>query len=130
MSTHRTVVLEAHDGSRWRSLSELPTINDSRINQYLLWENPGLTPQPKKAQDFPPIPKDCSDDACSRIKDVAYAVMTCLDLAQFKAGVENVAKKYKEHSQQVMTELRGVIAMAQVLSDGNIPVRFIVMLDH
>ena len=130
MSTHRTVVLEAHDGSRWRSLSELPTINDSRVNQYLLWENPSLTPLPQKAQDFPPIPKDCSDDACSRIKDVAYAVMTCLDLTQFRAGVENVAKKYKTHSQQVMTELRGVLAMAQVLSDGNIPVRFIVMLDH
>lgn len=130
MTTHRTVVLEAHDGSRWRSLSELPTINDSRVNQYLLWENPSLTPPPKNAQDFPPIPKDCSDDACSRIKDVTYAVMTCLDLAQFKAGVDNVKKRYKTHSQQVMTELKGAIAMAQVLSDGNIPVRFIVMLDH
>lgn len=130
MTTLRTVVLEAHDGSRWRSLSELPTISDSKINQYLLWENPCLLPRPKQAKDFPPIPSDCSDDACSRIKDVAYAVMTCLDLAQFKAGVENVARRYKTHSQQVMAEFRGAIAMAQVLSDGNIPVRFIVMLDH
>ncbi len=130
MSTYRTVILEAHDGSRWRSLSELPTFEDSRINQYLLWENPSLSPLPRSAKDFPPLPDDCSDRARSRLKQVAYWVTTCLNLPEFRAGVENVARAYKAHSPQVMTELRGAIAMAEVLFGGDIPVRFIIFLDH
>lgn len=130
MSTYRTVILEAHDGSRWRSLSELPTFEDSRINQYLLWENPSLSPLPQSAKDFPPLPDDCSEGARSRLKEVAYLVTTCLNLSGFRSGVENVARAYKGHSSQAMTELRGAIAMAEVLAGGNIPVRFIILLDH
>ncbi|MGC1309792.1 MAG: hypothetical protein WA885_21415 [Phormidesmis sp.] len=130
MATYRTVILEAHDGSRWRSLSQLPTFADPKINQYLLWENPHLSPSPRKADDFPPIPEDCSERVKSRLKGVAYPVATCLDLAAFRAGIKQVAKVYKEHSAQAMTELKGAIAMAEVLSDGNIPVRFIILLDH
>ncbi len=129
-ATYRTVILEAHDGSRWRSLSQLPTFEDSTINQYLLWENPTLSPQPKKAIDFPPIPDDCSERVKDRLKGVAYPVATCLDLAAFRAGTKHVAKEHKGHSVQAMTEMRGAIAMAEVLADGNIPVRFIVLLDH
>lgn len=130
MATYRTVILEAHDGSRWRSLSQLPTFEDSKINQYLLWENPTLSPQPKKAGDFPPIPDDCSERVKDRLKGVAYPVATCLDLATFKAGIKQVVKAHKAHSAQAMTEMKGAIAMAEVLTDGNIPVRFIILLDH
>ncbi len=130
MASYRTVILEAHDGSRWRSLSLLPTCGDARLNHYLLWENPSLSPPPKKAKGFPPLPADCSGRVQSRLKGVAYYVTTCLDLAGFKAGVNHVARAYKEHSARVMTELRGVIAMAEVLADGNIPVRFIILLDY
>lgn len=129
MATYRTVILEAHDGSRWRKLSQLPTFEDSTINQYLLWENPTLSPLPLKAKDFPPIPDDCSDSVKSRLKDVAHPVATCLDLAAFKAGTKHVAKLHKTHSAQAMTEMKGAIAMAEVLASGNIPVRFIVLLD-
>ncbi|MEL7143029.1 MAG: hypothetical protein AAFY33_18410 [Cyanobacteria bacterium J06643_4] len=130
MATYRTVILEAHDGSRWRSLSQLPTCNDSRLNQFLLWENPSLSPAPKKAEGFPPLPEDCSERVRSRLKGVAYYVTTSLDLDGFKAGVKQVARGYKEHSPQVMTEMKGALAMAQVLADGNIPVRFIILLDY
>ena len=130
MASYRTVILEAHDSSRWRSLSQLPTCDDAKLNHYLLWENPSLSPPPKKSQGFPPLPEDCSGRVKSRLKGVAYYVTTCLDLAGFKAGVEHVTKAYKERSAQVMTELIGAIAMAEVLSDGNIPVRFIILLDY
>ncbi|MEM6597396.1 MAG: hypothetical protein AAF810_06205 [Cyanobacteria bacterium P01_D01_bin.36] len=130
MAAFRTVILEAHDGSRWRSLSLLPTCDDAKLNQYLLWENPTLSPPPKKSEGFPPLPDDCSGQVQSRLKGLAYYVTTCFDLAAFKAGVENAAKSYKEHSEQVMTEMKGAIAMAQVLADGNIPVRFIILLDY
>lgn len=130
MASFRTVILEAHDGSRWRSLSQLPTCDDARLNHYLLWENPAIVPKPQKSQGFPPLPDDCSGSVQSRLKGVAYYVTTCLDLAGFKAGVNHVAKAYKERSAQVMTELKGAIAMAEVLSDGNIPVRFIILLDY
>lgn len=130
MATYRTVILEAHDGSRWRSLSLLPTFEDSKINQYLLWENPTLSPPPQKASDFPPIPDDCSERVKGRLKGVAYPVATCLDLAAFKAGTKQVMKAHKGHSVQAMTEMRGAIAMAEVLTEGDIPVRFIVLLDH
>ncbi|NJM96562.1 MAG: hypothetical protein HC800_04585 [Phormidesmis sp. RL_2_1] len=129
MSTHRTIILEAHDGSRWRSLSELPTYEDAKINQPLLWENPSLSPRPRQAEDFPPLPADCSEGACSRLKGVAYWVKTCLNLAEFKAGVKNVARAYKNHSPRAMFEMQGAIAMAEVLASGNIPVRFIIFLD-
>lgn len=129
-TSYRTVILEAHDGSRWRSLSVLPTCGDSRINQYLLWENPSFSPMPQKAEEFPPLPEDCSGRVRSRLKGVAYYVTTCLELPVFKAGVEHAASTYKEHDQQVMTEMRGAIAMAEVLCAGNIPVRFIVLLDY
>lgn len=130
MVSFRTVILEAHDGSRWRSLSQLPTCDDAKFNQYLLWENPTLSPPPKKAKGFPPLPEDCSGRVKSRLKGVAYYVTTCLDLTAFKAGLAHAAKAYKSHSTQVMTEMRGAIAMAEVLSDGNIPVRFIILLDY
>ncbi|MGB7251480.1 MAG: hypothetical protein WBC73_21270 [Phormidesmis sp.] len=130
MSTYRTVILEAHDGSRWRSLSQLPTCGDARLNQFLLWENPGLSPLPQKAKGFPPLPDDCSGRVLSRLKGVAYYVTTCLNLSQFRAGVEHVARAYKDHSAQVMTEMRGAIAMAEVLTGGDIPVRFIILLDY
>lgn len=130
MAAYRTVILEAHDGSRWRSLSLLPTCDDAKLNQYLLWENPSLSPRPKKAEGFPPLPDNCSGRVKSRLKGVAYYVTTCLDLAGFKAGVDHVTKAYKERSAQVMTELKGAIAMAEVLSEGNIPVRFIILLDY
>ncbi|MGB3671175.1 MAG: hypothetical protein WA783_12605 [Phormidesmis sp.] len=130
MVSYRTVILEAHDGSRWRSLSLLPTCDDAKLNQYLLWENPSLSPPPSKAKGFPPLPEDCSGRVRSRLKGVAYYVTTCLDLAGFKAGVDHVAHAYKERSAQVMTELKGAIAMAEVLADGNIPVRFIILLDY
>ena len=130
MASYRTVILEAHDGSRWRSLSQLPTCDDARLNQFLLWENPTLSPPPKKADGFPPLPEDCSERVKSRLKGVAYYVTTCLDLAGFSAGVKQVEKAYKERSRQVMTEMKGAIAMAQVLSDGDIPVRFIILLDY
>ena len=130
MASYRTVILEAHDGARWRSLSQLPSCGDARLNQYLLWENPSISPKPKKAQGFPPLPDDCSGRVQSRLKGVAYYVTTCLDLSTFRAGVNHVARAYKERSMQVMTELRSAIAMAEVLSEGNIPVRFIVLLDY
>ena len=130
MAAYRTVILEAHDGSRWRSLSQLPTCDDAPFNQYLLWDNPGLNPSPRKAADFPSLPADCSERVKSRLKGLAYYVTTCLELEAFKTGVEHAAKEYKEHSGQVMTEMKGAIAMAEVLSDGNIPVRFIVLLDY
>lgn len=130
MSTYRTVILEAHDGSRWRSLSQLPSCEDSRLNQYLLWDNPSLSPPPRDAKAFPPLPSDCSDRVRARLRGVAYYVTTCLNLTEFKAGVENAARLYKDHSAQVMTEMRGAIAMAEVLFSGNIPVRFIILLDH
>ncbi|MEO1396169.1 MAG: hypothetical protein AAFV90_24995 [Cyanobacteria bacterium J06634_5] len=130
MSIFRTVILEAHDGSRWRSLSQLPTCEDAKFNQYLLWENPSLSPLPKKAGDFPPLPENCSGRVGDRLKGVAYYVTTCLDLPGFRAGVKHAARQYKEHSTQVMTEMKGAIAMAEVLADGNIPVRFIILLDH
>ena len=130
MASYRTVILEAHDGSRWRSLSQLPTCDDARVNQFLLWDNPTLSPKPKKAEDFPPLPDNCSGRVSSRLKGLAYYVTTCLDLNSFKAGVKQVERGYKDHSKQVMTELKGAIAMAQVLSEGNIPVRFIVLLDY
>ena len=44
--------------------------------------------------------------------------------------MKQVERAYKAHSKQVMTEMKGAIAMAQVLSDGNIPVRFIILLDY
>lgn len=138
MVTYRTVILEAHDGARWRSLSQLPTCEDAKINQYLLQKNPSLSPasRPTPASDnghvegFPPLPDDCSDRVLERLKGVAYYVKTCLNLAQFKAGVENAARAYRDHSPQVMTEMKGAIAMAEVLSGGNIPVRFIILLDY
>ncbi len=130
MASYRTVILEAHDGSRWRLLSQLPTCDDARLNHYLLWENPSLSLLPSKSKGFPPLPEDCSDRVRSRLKGVAYYVTTCLDLAGFKAGVDHVARAYKERSTQVMTELRGAIAMAEVLADGDIPVRFIILLDY
>ncbi|MEL6814545.1 MAG: hypothetical protein AAFP03_07000 [Cyanobacteria bacterium J06598_3] len=130
MSTFRTVVLEAHDGSRWRSLSQLPTCDDAKFTQYLLWENPSLSPLPKKADEFPALPTDHSGRVGDRIKGVAYYVTTCLDLAGFKAGVEHAERVYKGYNAQVMTEMKGAIAMAEVLADGNIPVRFIILLDH
>ncbi len=130
MSTHRTIILEAHDGSRWRSLSELPTIDDEQINQPLLWSNPCLSPRPRSAEDFPPLPDDCSEGACARLKGVAFWITTCFNLAEFKAGVKNVAKVYKDHSPRVMAEMKGAIAMAEVLAAGNIPVRFIIFLDY
>ena len=130
MAAYRTVILEAHDGSRWRSLSQLPTCDDARLNQFLLWENPALSPKPKNANEFPPLPNDCSGRVQSRLKGLAYYVTTCLDLDAFKAGVKQVERAYKAHSKQVMTEMKGAIAMAQVLSDGNIPVRFIILLDY
>lgn len=128
-TTYRTVILEAHDGDRWRSLSQLPTCDDAKFNQYLLWENPSLSPLPSKAEDFPPLPDNCSGRVSARLKGVAYYVTTCLDLASFKAGVKHAARGHKGHSTQVMTEMKGAIAMAEVLSEGNIPVRFIVLLD-
>ncbi|EDX86133.1 hypothetical protein S7335_3836 [Synechococcus sp. PCC 7335] len=130
MVTYRTVILEAHDGSRWRSLSQLPTCGDARLNHFLLWENPSWPASQRKANNFPPLPEDCSERVKSRLKGLAYYVTACLKLAEFKAGVEQVARGYKEHSLQVMTEMRGAIAMAQVLTDGNIPVRFIILLDY
>lgn len=138
MVAYRTVILEAHDGARWRSLSQLPTCEDAKLNQYLLQKNPSLSPPPRQpiastngyAKAFPPLPDDCSDRVLERLKGIAYYVKTCLNLAQFKAGVENAARAYKDHSPQVMTELKGAIAMAEVLSGGNIPVRFIILLDY
>jgi hypothetical protein len=130
MPTHRTVILEAHDGIRWRSLSELPTFDESHFNKLLLWENPRLLPRPRNAEDFPPLPDDCSEGAKSRIKGVASWVSTCLDLAAFKAGVENVTRAHKDHSVRAIVEMQGAIAMAEVLSSGNIPVRFVIFLDH
>lgn len=142
MVTYRTVILEAHDGARWRSLSQLPTCEDAKLNQYLLHKNPSLPPPPRQtasqtianangpAKAFPPLPDDCSDRVLERLKGIAYYVKTCLNLAQFKAGVENAARAYKDHSPQVMTEMKGAIAMAEVLSGGDIPVRFIILLDY
>jgi len=130
MAAFRTVILEAHDGSRWRSLSQLPTCDDAKFNQYLLWENPTLSPPPQKSKGFPPLPDDCSGRVQSRLKGLAYYITTCFDLAAFKAGVEHTARAYKGHSMQVMTEMKSAIAMAQVLTDGNIPVRFIILLDY
>ena len=130
MASYRTVILEAHDGSRWRSLSQLPTCDDAKLNHYLLWENPNIKPAPQKTEGFPPLPDDVSGRVKSRLKGVAYYVMTCLDLAAFKAGVAHVEKAYKARSQQVMTEMKGAIAMADVLAEGNIPVRFIILLDY
>ncbi|MGB3294156.1 MAG: hypothetical protein WBB01_14305 [Phormidesmis sp.] len=137
MVAYRTVILEAHDGARWRSLSQLPTCEDAKLNQYLLHQNPSLLPSSRPAASakdlakaFPPLPDDCSERVLERLKGIAYYVKTCLNLAQFKAGVENAARAYKDHSPQVMTELKGVIAMAEVLSGGNIPVRFIILLDY
>ncbi len=130
MSTYRTVILEAHDGARWRSLSHLPTCDDAKFNHYLLWKNPHLSPPPKKASDFPALPDDCSGSVSARLKGVAYYVKTCLDLADFKAGVKNAARRYKACSSQVLTEMKSAIAMAEVLAEGNIPVRFIILLDH
>ena len=130
MAAVRTVILEAHDGTRWRSLSQLPTCDDAKFNQYLLWGNPTLSPPPQKSEGFPPLPEDCSGRVQSRLKGLAYYVTTCFDLATFKAGVDHAAKAYKGYSAQVMTEMKGAIAMAQVLADGNIPVRFIILLDY
>lgn len=130
MVTYRTVILEAHDGSRWRSLSHLPTCNDARINHFLLWENPSWPAAERKANSFPPLPDNCSERVKSRLRGVAYYVTACLDLSEFRAGVEQVAKGYKEHSTQVMTEMKSAIAMAEVLTNGNIPVRFIILLDY
>ncbi|MEL6159955.1 MAG: hypothetical protein AAFQ40_10840 [Cyanobacteria bacterium J06623_5] len=130
MAAYRTVILEAHDGSRWRSLSQLPTCDDARLNQFLLWENPSLTPPPRNAEGFPPLPDDCSERVQSRLKGVAYYVTTCLELASFKAGVKHVEKAYKDRSAQVLTEMKGAIAMAEVLAGGHIPVRFIILLDY
>lgn len=138
MVAYRTVILEAHDGARWRSLSQLPTCEDAKLNQYLLHNNPSLLPasRPTAASDngrakaFPPLPDDCSERVVERLKGIAYYITTCLNLAQFKAGVENAARAYKDHSPQVMTEMKGAIAMAEVLSGGNIPVRFIILLDY
>jgi hypothetical protein len=130
MSTHRTVILEAHDGSRWRSLSELPTFDDAQLNKPLLWENPRLSPRPREAKDFPPLPDDCSEGAKSRTKGVTSWVTTCLDLEAFKAGVDNVTRMYKNHTARAVIEMQGAIAMAEVLAGGNIPVRFIIFLDH
>lgn len=130
MVTYRTVILEAHDGSRWRSLSQLPTCGDARLNHFLLWENSSWPATQRKANNFPPLPEDCSERVKSRLKELAYYITTCLKLGEFKAGVEQVARSYKEHSLQAMTEMRSAIAMAEVLSDGNIPVRFIILLDH
>ncbi len=130
MVMYRTVILEAHDGSRWRSLSQLPTTDQPQINQYLLWENPSWKPSPRKPGDFPPLPDDCSERVKSRLKSVAYFVKTCWDVAAFERGVEHVAIACKDCSGQAMTEMRGAIAMAKVLAEGNIPVRFIVLLDY
>ncbi len=130
MSTHRTVILEAHDGQRWRSLSELPTVGSAQLNKPLLWENPSLSPRPREPKDFPPLPDDCSEGAKSRTKGVTSWVTTCLDLVAFKAGVENVTRVYKDHSARAIVEMKGAIAMAEVLSSGSIPVRFIIFLDH
>ena len=76
------------------------------------------------------MPENCSERVKSRLRGLAYYVTTCLDLEGFKAGVNQVARSYKAHSSQVMTEMQGAIAMAQVLADGNIPVRFIILLDY
>jgi len=162
MSTHRTVILEAHDGSQWRSLSELPTGKGSDLNKPLLWANPMLSPSPREAKDFPPLPDDCSERVQLRLKGVAYWVATCFDLPQFKAGIENAIRHTKNQAKsqakdqnksqakdqaksqaknplkeptnsdsvQAMTEMKGAIAMAEVLTQGNIPVRFIIFLDH
>lgn len=130
MATYRTVILEAHDGSRWRSLSQLPTCDDARLNHFLLWENPSWPAAERKANRFPPLPEDCSERVKSRLKGLAYFITTCLKLAEFKAGVEQVTRRHREHSAKVITEMKGAIAMAEVLSDGNIPVRFIILLDY
>ena len=135
MATYRTVILEAHDGARWRSLSQLPTCEDAKLNQYLLHKNPSLSPARSasandQAKAFPPLPDDHSDRVAERLKGIAYYIKTCLDLSQFKAGVESAARAYKDHSPQVMTEMKGAIAMAEVLSGGDIPVRFIILLDY
>ncbi len=130
MATYRTVILEAHDGSRWRSLSQLPTCDDARLNHFLLWENPSWPTAQRRANNFPPLPDNCSERVRDRLKGLAYYITTCLKLSEFKAGVEQVAKGYREHSMQVMTEMRGAIAMAEVLTEGNIPVRFIILLDY
>ena len=139
MSTHRTVILEAHDGTRWRSLSELPTYDGAQINKPLLWENPKLSPKPREPKDFPPLPDDCSEKVKSRLKGVAYWVTTCLELPMFKAGVDNVVRAHNKSDskdgdnrtrKQAVTEMKGAIAMAKVLSEGNIPVRFVIFLDH
>jgi len=130
MATYRTTILEAHDGSRWRSLSQLPTCDDARLNHFLLWENPSWPAIERKANNFPPLPDDCSERVQSRLKGVAYYVTACLELSEFRAGVQQVEKGYKERSMQVITEMKGAIAMAEVLSDGNIPVRFIILLDY
>ena len=102
MSTFRTVILEAHDGSRWRSLSQLPTCEDAKFNQYLLWENPSLSPLPKKAGDFPPLPENCSGRVGDRLKGVANNVTPCLDLPGYRAGVHHAARQNKELSSQLM----------------------------
>jgi hypothetical protein len=135
MSTHRTVILEAHDGNRWRSLSELPTFDDAHLNKPLLWENPRLSPRPREPKDFPPLPEDCSEGAKSRTKGVTSWVTTCLNLAEFKAGVDNVLRAHKHRGDRAIVdraivEMQGAIAMAEVLSSGDIPVRFIIFLDH
>ena len=130
MVMYRTVILEAHDGSRWRSLSQLPTTDQPQLNQHLLWENPSWKPLPKKPEDFPPIPDDCSERVKSRLKGVAYFVKTCLDFASFERGVEKVASACQDCHGQALIEMRGALAMAKVLSEGNIPVRFIVLLDY
>jgi hypothetical protein len=130
MTAHRTVLLEAHDGTRWRSLSELPTAEDACINQTLLWENPLLSPKPDSPKAFPPLPDDCSEGAKLRLKGVASWIATCLTLPQFTAGVENVAAHCTDYNPRAMAEMKGAIAMAEVLSGGNIPVRFIIFLDH
>ena len=102
----------------------------SKFIHYLLCGNPTLSPPPHMSEVFPPLPEDCSGRVQSRLKGLAYYVTTCFDLATFKAGVDHAAKAYKGYSAQVMTEMKGVIAMAQVLADGNIPVRFIILLDY
>ena len=130
MVMYRTVILEAHDGSRWRSLSQLPTTDQPQINQYLLWTNPSWMPLPRKPEDFPPLPEDCSERVKSRLKGVAYFVKTCLDFAAFERGVVNVATTCKDCEGQALVEMQGAIAMARVLSEGDIPVRFIVLLDY
>lgn len=127
MSTYRKVILEAQDNSHWRVVKISEYFMHQKLNEFLLWQNPTLG-KPTCAEEFPPLPSTLTSETQKVITDWVCWVATCLNLEQFRAGIELMREKVDESAST--SELGDILALAELIHSSGVDVRFFVLLDH